>query len=251
MEKFIMKQELTQSYIEQGVINSQKHQSEFPEKFSIEYDGKESEAYLQSNGTIKFNKLKEMYLIEGDVIELYEVKPKEIYKIKCNSRSKYDEYSHKEAKELLQQNAPDILEEIQTIIGNIKPYQHGKYEGETIKENISPRFEDKGWKKEWQVSFGTDKKDRIDFYKNDVAIEMEFSNSVVFFRDFFRFMILHKKGDIKIGVIITYSERAFKLWSGKVNSQEGTRASLKILKDLLEGDYKRIVEVPIWCIGIH
>ncbi len=251
MEKFIMKQELTQSYIEQGVINSQKHQSEFPNKFSIEYDGKESEAYLQRNGTIKFNKLKEMYLIEGDVIELYEIKPKEIYKIKCNSLSKYDEYSYKDAIGLLQQEAPHILEEIQTIIGNIKPYQHGKSEGETIKENISPRFEDKGWEKEWQVPFGTDKKDRIDFHKNDVAIEMEFSNSVVFFRDFFRFMILHKKRAIKIGVIITYSERAFKLWPGKVNSQEGIRASLKILKDLLEGDYKTIVDVPIWCIGIH
>ena len=73
----------------------------------------------------------------------------------------------------------------------------------------------------------------------------------MFFRDFFRFLLLHDERRLDIGVLITYDDSAFTRWGSGVSSYRAARASLGKLVDFLEGKYSTVVRVPIWCIGIE
>ena len=73
----------------------------------------------------------------------------------------------------------------------------------------------------------------------------------MFFRDFFRFLLLHDERTLDVGVLITYDDSAFRRWGTGVSSYRATRASLGKLVDFLEGKYSAVVRVPIWCIGIE
>lgn len=80
---------------------------------------------------------------------------------------------------------------------------------------------------------------------------MEFSRFEMFFRDFFRFMLLYERQEIDIGIIITLDEMAYERWNDGVKSYKSARASLQRLNDYLRGDYASVVRVPLWCIGIE
>jgi len=73
----------------------------------------------------------------------------------------------------------------------------------------------------------------------------------MFFRDFFRFMLLYEHKEIDVGVIITYDKMAYERWAGEAKSYRSARASLDKLVDFLNGDYSSVVRVPLWCIGIE
>jgi hypothetical protein len=73
----------------------------------------------------------------------------------------------------------------------------------------------------------------------------------MFFRDFFRFMLLHERREIDVGIIITLDEMAYQRWQGEAKAYKSARASLQKLVDFLRGDYSSVVNVPIWCIGIE
>jgi hypothetical protein len=99
--------------------------------------------------------------------------------------------------------------------------------------------------------FSADKKDALDLCKWKIAIEMEFSRFEMFFRDFFRFMLLYERREIDVGIIITLDEMAYQRWKGEAKSYRSARASLQRLVDFLQGDYSSVVRVPLWCIGIE
>lgn len=164
---------------------------------------------------------------------------------------RYNEYSHRHGKELLQMLHPDTLKEVRTILNKLELFPHGAKKGKTVKEYISEAFITQGWEKEGRADFGTDKKDFVDLCKWKIAIEMEFSRFEMFFRDFFRFMLLYERQEIDVGIIITLDEMAYQRWQGGVKSYKSARASLQKLVDFLKGDYSSIVSVPIWCIGIE
>jgi len=164
---------------------------------------------------------------------------------------KWNEHSHRHGKELLQILHPDIVNEIQEILNNLQPFPHGSKKGTTVKEYISEAFIKNGWTKEGRANFHTDKNDYIDLCKWKVAIEMEFSRFEMFFRDFFRFMLLYERREVNAGVIITLDELAYEQWQGEVKVHRSARASFKRLVDFLRGDYSSVVTVPIWCIGIE
>jgi hypothetical protein len=164
---------------------------------------------------------------------------------------KYKEYSHRHGKELLQVLHPDILAEVQTILDDLEAFPHGAQKQHTPKEYLTKAFCEKGWQKEGRADFNTDKKDYVDLVKWKVATEMEFSRFEMFFRDFFRFMLLYENKQIDVGIIITFDEMAYLRWNGEAKSYESVRASLPKLIDFLKGDYSSIVHVPIWCIGIE
>lgn len=109
----------------------------------------------------------------------------------------------------------------------------------------------RGWEKEGKADFGTDKKDSLDLCKWKIAIEMEFSRFEMFFRDFFRFMLLYERREIDVGIIITLDEIAYQRWQEEAKPYKSARASLQKLIDFLKGDYSTIVRIPIWCIGIE
>jgi hypothetical protein len=108
-----------------------------------------------------------------------------------------------------------------------------------------------GWQHEGRADFKTDKTDYLDLCKWKVAIEMEYSRFEMFFRDFFRFMLLYERREIDIAIIITLDEMAYQRWGEDVKSYKSARASLQRLIDFLKGDYSTVVNVPIWCIGIE
>ena len=164
---------------------------------------------------------------------------------------KYNEYSHRHGKELLQVLHQGVLQEIQTILDTTDPFPHGARKGQTVKDHITQAFVAYGWQTEGRADFSTDKTDAIDLCKWRVAIEMEFSRFEMFFRDFFRFMLFYEGREIDVEVIITLDEMAHQRWKGGVKSYKAARASLERLVDFLRGDYGAIVKVPLWCIGIE
>lgn len=164
---------------------------------------------------------------------------------------KFNEYSHRHGKELLKILHPAILNEVKNTLQDLKSFPHGAKKGETVKNYICGAFVAKGWKKEARADFKTDKKDTIDLCKWKVPIEMEFSRFEMFFRDFFRFMLLYERREIDVGIIITLDDMAYQRWEGGVKSYKANRASLQKLIDFLRGDYSSVVNVPMWCIGIE
>jgi hypothetical protein len=164
---------------------------------------------------------------------------------------RYNEYSHRHGKELLQILHPNTLSEIQQVLSSTDPFPHGAEKAKTAKDYIAKAFVERGWQKEGIADFSTDKKDAIDLCKWRVAMEMEFSRFEMFFRDFFRFMLLYERREIDVGIILTLDEMAYEQWQGGVRSYRSARASLQRLVDFLRGDYSSVVRVPLWCIGIE
>ena len=147
--------------------------------------------------------------------------------------TRYNEYSHRHGKELLQVLHPDILKDVQTILKQLEPFPHGSKKGKTPKSYITEAFLERGWEKEGRADFKTDKKDLLDLCKWKVAVEMEFSRFEMFFRDFFRFMLLYERREIDVGKIITLDEMAYQKWENEDWAYKSARASLQKLIDFL------------------
>lgn len=164
---------------------------------------------------------------------------------------KYIDYSHAHGKELLEVLNKPVLKEIREVLDNLDPYPHGSIKGLSAKEYIADAFVVKGWSKEGRADFNTDKSNFLDLCKWKVAVEMEFSRFEMFFRDFFRFMLMYDKKEIDVGIIITLDEKAFFHWQPYSKPYKSARASFTKLVDILKGDYRSVVKAPIWCIGIE
>jgi len=146
---------------------------------------------------------------------------------------------------------PNIHREIKELLTGLSKFPHGKEKNKTANKYITEAFIQKGWQKEGKVELSEGKQDYIDLCKWKIAIELEWSKFETFFRDFFRFMLQYNRKQIDLGVIITYDEMAYKRWEGKAKAHKSSRASLERLKNILQGDYSTVVQVPIWCIGIE
>jgi hypothetical protein len=161
------------------------------------------------------------------------------------------DYSHRHAKELLALTHPDELKEIQSVLETLPHFPHGSQKNITPKDLIAKEFVKFGWRSEYPIPLGTGKSDYCDLGKNKVFIEMEYSRFEMFFRDFFRFMLLYDERQLDVGVVITYDDTAFDSWGDGVNAYSAARASLNKITDFLQGKYSAVVRVPIWCIGIE
>jgi len=164
---------------------------------------------------------------------------------------RFNQYSHRHGKEILQLTHKQEMDEIFTVLQSLHEFKHGATKGETVKGVIASEFKRLGWETEFKIDLGTGKTDKCDLLKNRVAIEQEYSRFEMFFRDFFRFLLLYDKRKIDAGVIITYDESAFEHWGEGVDSYRSARASLGRLTDFLEGEYATVVKFPLWCIGIE
>ena len=61
---------------------------------------------------------------------------------------RYNGYSHRHGKELLQILHPNLSSEVQAILDELEPFPHGIEKGKTVKEHISRGFVAKGWERE-------------------------------------------------------------------------------------------------------
>ena len=164
---------------------------------------------------------------------------------------KFWEYSHRHGKELLGLTHSKEYEEITRTLQSLHAFPHGVEKNKTPKEYIAQAFGRLGWEKETEILLGTGKSDYCDLSKNGVFIEQEYSRFEMFFRDFFRFLLLYDERRLDVGVLITYDRSAFERWGEGVSSYRAARASLQKLIDFLEGKYSAVVRVPILCIGIE
>ena len=164
---------------------------------------------------------------------------------------RFSDYSYRHGRELLQLLHPDIYREVVNTLTDTLPFSHGAAKGRTVKDYLTDAFVERGWQKEGVADFRTDKKDALDLCKWKVAIEMEYSRFEMFFRDFFRFMLLYERREIDVGILITLDEMAYQRWAGAVNPYRSARASMQRLTDFLKGDYATVVRAPLWCIGIE
>jgi hypothetical protein len=104
---------------------------------------------------------------------------------------KFVDYSHHHGKELMQVTHPEELAEIADILISLYPFPHGKAKNLTPKKYVSNAFWKRGWEREVKIPLGTGKLDYCDIGKNRIFIEQEYSRFEMFFRDFFRFLLLY------------------------------------------------------------
>jgi len=161
------------------------------------------------------------------------------------------DYSHRHGKEIISLSHPQEFEEINSILGSLEPFPHGQEKNKTPKDYIADAFIQSGWASEIEIPLGTGKSDFCDLSKNGIFIEQEYSRFEMFFRDFFRFLLLYDEKKLDAGVLITYDSSAFDKWGNAVSTYRAARASLDKLVDFLNGKYASVVRVPIWCIGIE
>ena len=164
---------------------------------------------------------------------------------------RFTEYSHRHGKELCQLLHPTIHQEVTAILQGLAPFAHGQAKGVTVKQYVANAFLAKGWQCEGRAEFGGGKQDYLDLCKWKVAIEMEWSRFEMFFRDFFRFMLLYERKQIDLGIILTYDEMAYQRWIGEAKAYRAARASFQRLTDFLKGDYCSVITAPLWCLGIE
>ena len=164
---------------------------------------------------------------------------------------RFFDYSHRHGRELTSITHPEEFQDIENVLKSLEPFPHGMEKNITPKNYIAQAFEDQKWTAEVEIPLGTGKSDYCDLSKNGIFIEQEYSRFEMFFRDFFRFLLLYDERRLDVGVLITYDDSAFEKWGTAVGSYRAARASLQKLIDFLEGKYSAVVRVPIWCIGIE
>ena len=86
----------------------------------------------------------------------------------------------------------------------------------------------------------------FDLYKERVAIELEFSQREMFYRDYFRFLLAEREGMIDVGVIIT---RDLHMDLHVVEPVVQTRADIQQVRDDLSW-LRSWLRIPIWVIGV-
>ena len=164
---------------------------------------------------------------------------------------RFFDYSHRHGKELVQMLHPTEYEEITSILRGLEPFPHETVKNSTPVTHINEPFEERGWELEKIIPLSENKSDYCDMYKNKIFIEQEYSKFETLFRDFFRFILLHDRVELDVGVIICYDESAFIRWGSAVPSYKSSRATLQRTRDFLTGDYGSVVRVPVWVIGIE
>lgn len=132
--------------------------------------------------------------------------------------AKYEVHEWKHACAILKEDFPTEWNEIIQLLRNFKFCKSWISEGGGRKSKVAGAIDDflykKGWEeKEFATSFKVDDKEidspthKVDCYKNNVAIEIEWNNKDPFFdRDLNNFRLLFDLRTISVGIIITRSD---------------------------------------------
>ena len=164
---------------------------------------------------------------------------------------RFFDYSHRLGKEPVQMLHPIEYQEIISILEHLEPFPHGAEKNSTPVLHLSEPFKEHEWELEKTIPLSVNKQDYCDMYKNKIIIEQEYSKFETLFRDFFRFILMHDRGELDVGIIICYDDSAFNRWGNAVPSYKSSRATLQRTRDFLKGDYGSVVRVPVWVIGIE
>ncbi|HXR46769.1 MAG TPA: BglII/BstYI family type II restriction endonuclease [Candidatus Limnocylindrales bacterium] len=152
------------------------------------------------------------------------------------------EYSIHRSKEYLV-TRPEIHASLLAAVVNAQEAQIRAPKTSIVK-HLCREFKSEGWQADFQFEQGKLHTQYFDFFRNRVAVGIEFSRYEFIYQDFIRFLAAYNANKIDVGVIIT-----------------NTREGLERIKYKSSGsNYERVLEeldwlcptltVPLWIIGL-
>ncbi len=153
-----------------------------------------------------------------------------------------EEFNYRNAKEIIQQNNPDLLKELYETLNNISinlDIKDGKRQRD-VSSQIQTIFVSKGWNKE--VTCKAISGMKYDLVKDEnFPIEIELGHQRLVYPDFFEFLADYSKEFIKAGIMIVCGdpEKFGQKWQ---NSLKSTKNKIEAIKESFL--------VPILVIGI-
>lgn len=154
------------------------------------------------------------------------------------------EFNYRNAKEIIQQNNPELLKEIYNILNdednrlNLKPLD-GMLQRDTSRQ-IKQFFLKQGWKEEVKCKAIPEMK--YDLVKDeDFPVEIEVGHMRLVYADFFEYLADYSKEFIKAGIMIVCSDplKFGHIWH---NSLKSTKNKIEKIKESFL--------VPILVIGV-
>lgn len=136
-------------------------------------------------------------------------------KIPQNIRKNYHIFDWNHALAILRGDFPGEFKDLIGVLGQFRLQKSSILtpggQKSPIATNINGMFSKRGWKeKNFKISINVDDETRdspthnVDYYKNKIAVEMEWNNKDPFFdRDLNNFRLLHELKVISVGIIIT------------------------------------------------
>jgi len=141
-----------------------------------------------------------------------------------------DEFSYRNAKEILEKKHPEILKEIFEILNDpnnvIDLVSTGSQR--RLSAPVQNWFVEKGWKKE-QRTFSIEEL-RYDLLKNNIPIEIELGHQRLVYADFFEFMADYSKEYIPLGIMVVTGDPT-KFGHTWHNSLESTTRKISAIKE--------------------
>jgi len=98
-----------------------------------------------------------------------------------------------------------LKSEIEGILTALDPVNSNGVGGnghDTLHRLIQRSFAQRGWNAEFPLDLLSGRQCRFDLCKQGIAIEIEFSNRHMLYRDYFRFMTAEALGILQVGVIV-------------------------------------------------
>lgn len=157
-------------------------------------------------------------------------------------------YDYRHAESILNANYR-LKKQIERILENLELDRATPYapvESARPHQQIQRAFQRHGWQAEALVSTRTRKRHHFDLYKDRVAIEIEFSNRELLYRDYIRFVLAESEGRIDVGVILVLDEDA------RFVHPAGGRNGIPRLDDVASdlAGLRAVIGVPIWVVAL-
>ena len=110
---------------------------------------------------------------------------------------------------------------------------------------IQRAFQHVSWRTEWLVSKRTARRHYFDLFKDRVAIEIEFSNRELLYRDYIRFLLAESEDTLDVGIILIPD-------GPRHHQMTSQRNGFPDLEDIAEdlNLLRNTILVPIWVIAI-
>lgn len=175
---------------------------------------------------------------------------------------KYDIYEYRHAATIFKNDFPEEYNQLINLLKNFQvTYEDIKTPGgrkSSIANNFDKALYGSGWQeKMWNIKIDVDGEVKpspthsVDYYKNHVAIELEWNNKDPFFdRDLNNFRILHQLGVISVGVIVTRADELQQIFGELGRGSSFGASTTHISKLLPKINGGGAAECPLLVFGI-
>lgn len=154
----------------------------------------------------------------------------------------FETLSYRHAEEILNSKVT-IRREIEKAIAGVKPTMVSQG-ADNLTKRLQQAFIGLGWQDEFPVTDKQTHEQFFDFFKDRVAIEIEFSRYEFIYRDYFRFLSAYNEDKIDVGILITHSASGL----SRVKHPSGAPSLVRVTEDLAW--LRPVVTVPIWVVAL-